>query len=536
MYRISHIISELLTVLLVTVATASATSASAATSFSTTAPTPAATPAPATVPASPTGLRVWNTGDFVRLYWYPSESEVLGYFIYRDGEPLNTERITETNYIDFSPVTAPVTYTVRAIDRFGRQSTPASVTVQPVAARTARAALSTYDKNNLIDDARFEDDSTMDVTKIQSFLEEHGSVLKSFSAEGRTAAEHIYDACREFHINPQAILATLQKEQGLIKSSSTPDPDIYAMGWYVGNESTKDFANQIYYGTKQFRRYLDTLANVNQTRYLDVDGTPWRVGQTHRVSDGHVTPANRATAGLYIYTPWIGSNTGIGGNYLFWYTWYISFQFDPGVPPDLPQPLSPGVADAPGPVVNTLKPVFTWTRVDGADKYALYIRNLATDQIVYNNKEISGALTSITLPSDILDDNTPYRWNMQSNKNGTWGSYSPRLHFQIDLSATSVAENHQPQQPTLEPPYPNPFNPVVTIPFNIPSAGPVTLTIYNSLGQHVQTLVEQTMPAGRHVIQWNAANTNIAETASGVYICRMHANGISRVRRLILVR
>ena len=487
-------------------------------------------------PAPPVNLRAWNTGDFVQLYWYAPDTSSLRYNVYRAATgvapALTAERLARPGFTDMALSPDPVTYTVTSVDESGRESTPVSVLVEPVAPPAGRAALSVYSKDDLIDDARLEDDSTMTAAKIQTFLVEHGSVLKDFSTGGRTAAQHIYDACREFRINPYVVLTTLQKEQGLIKSSGTPDPDHLAMGWATGDQSTYDFANQIYYGTKQFRRYADTLANVNQTHYHDVDGIFWQVGQTHHVYDGHVTPANRATAGLYIYTPYIGGSTGIGGNYLFWYTWYLSFAFDPGIPPGIPQPMAPGLESDPGPVISSKNPLFEWTRVDGAEAYGLYIRDLAADVLVYTNKTISGSLTSFRIPEGVLEPGTPYRWNMNALKGGAWGTYSSRLYFQVDAFATDVGQSGaRPESAGLGRPSPNPFNAVVTIPFTVESAGPVELVVHNALGQRVATLLDGSLPAGMNTTTWDATGF-----ASGTYIIRMTAGGRSWTTRISLVR
>lgn len=84
--------------------------------------------------------------------------------------------------------------------------------------------------------------------------------------------------------------------------------------------------------------------------------------------------------------------------------------------------------------------------------------------------------------------------------------------------------------------YPNPFNPTTTIRFDVPGspngqAGFVTLKVYDMLGRVVATLVEGNVNAGRHTVQFNGQNL-----ASGIYICRLTAPGIERVRKMILMK
>jgi 5'-nucleotidase / UDP-sugar diphosphatase len=77
-----------------------------------------------------------------------------------------------------------------------------------------------------------------------------------------------------------------------------------------------------------------------------------------------------------------------------------------------------------------------------------------------------------------------------------------------------------PRQMELQGNYPNPFNPSTTISYALPYASHVTITVFNSLGQEVATLVDGTVGAGTHAVRWNAASA-----ASGVYFYRMAAAG-----------
>ena len=54
--------------------------------------------------------------------------------------------------------------------------------------------------------------------------------------------------------------------------------------------------------------------------------------------------------------------------------------------------------------------------------------------------------------------------------------------------------------------YPNPFNPVTTIEYSIPSSGDGILTIYNLLGEEITRLVDGRRPAGEHQSTWNVSN------------------------------
>ncbi len=103
----------------------------------------------------------------------------------------------------------------------------------------------------------------------------------------------------------------------------------------------------------------------------------------------------------------------------------------------------------------------------------------------------------------------------------------------------STTNSRTPELPTsfeLASPYPNPFNPTVLIPYNIPEYSSVRIQIYNVLGQHVATLVDETMRAGYHQVLWNGNTSNGVVSSSGVYFVTMEANEFHATRKIILLK
>ncbi len=85
----------------------------------------------------------------------------------------------------------------------------------------------------------------------------------------------------------------------------------------------------------------------------------------------------------------------------------------------------------------------------------------------------------------------------------------------------------------LYPAYPNPFNPSTTLSFALATTQTVTLELFNTLGQRVQTLFNGSVPAGeRQDIRVNATSL-----PSGTYIARLvTADGLVRAQSLILMK
>lgn len=71
--------------------------------------------------------------------------------------------------------------------------------------------------------------------------------------------------------------------------------------------------------------------------------------------------------------------------------------------------------------------------------------------------------------------------------------------------------------------YPNPFNPTTTISYNLGVNADVTLSIYNILGQHIVTLVQEQQIAGFHSITWDASTESGKSVSTGIYLCQIEA-------------
>jgi hypothetical protein len=79
--------------------------------------------------------------------------------------------------------------------------------------------------------------------------------------------------------------------------------------------------------------------------------------------------------------------------------------------------------------------------------------------------------------------------------------------------------------------YPNPFNPTTNIRYTVAESAPVTIRVYNDLGQPVTTLMENHIqPAGTYTLPWNAAGM-----PSGIYFITLQsANHFVTAKGLLL--
>ncbi|MBA65778.1 MAG: hypothetical protein CMG55_08260 [Candidatus Marinimicrobia bacterium] len=84
--------------------------------------------------------------------------------------------------------------------------------------------------------------------------------------------------------------------------------------------------------------------------------------------------------------------------------------------------------------------------------------------------------------------------------------------------------------------YPNPFNPVTTLRFDLDYTSKVNVTVYNILGNEIITLQNGELHAGRHAIQWNANNTYGQKVPSGLYLYRVTSDNRILTGKMLLMK
>lgn len=83
---------------------------------------------------------------------------------------------------------------------------------------------------------------------------------------------------------------------------------------------------------------------------------------------------------------------------------------------------------------------------------------------------------------------------------------------------------------------PNPFNPTTRIDFSLERAARVTLTVYDTMGRYVTTLLEKDMSPGTHTVEWNGRDDQGRRLASGVYFYRLTAGKHTFSRKAVILK
>ncbi len=177
-----------------------------------------------------------------------------------------------------------------------------------------------FNPNFIISDSDMLNPDAMTLPEVQDFLAAKPGILAGYKifkpeiAMEQTAAEIIYQAAQTEGISPKVLLVLLQKEQSLVED---PTPTQYAFDWATGyavcdgcslNDPNvlkfKGFQTQVEKAAGALSYYMETTKNWLK-----------QAGIIYNIDSIPVIPANRATAGLYTYTP------HFRGNYNFWRIW-----------------------------------------------------------------------------------------------------------------------------------------------------------------------------------------------------------------------
>ena len=84
--------------------------------------------------------------------------------------------------------------------------------------------------------------------------------------------------------------------------------------------------------------------------------------------------------------------------------------------------------------------------------------------------------------------------------------------------------------------FPNPFNPITTLRYDLPEDALVTLKIYDMLGRKVIQLVNSTQEAGFKFVEWDATDSMGKSVSAGVYLYQIQAGGYVQTKKMILLK
>jgi len=118
---------------------------------------------------------------------------------------------------------------------------------------------------------------------------------------------------------------------------------------------------------------------------------------------------------------------------------------------------------------------------------------------------------------------TPEKYNYRLKQIDNDGQFEYSKTIEVNFGVSEKFE--------LSQNYPNPFNPTTAISFSLSIAGNVKLTIYNTLGEEVKSLLNEFKESGTHTIRFDGSELN-----SGMYIFKLESGSFIQSRKMILLK
>jgi len=147
-----------------------------------------------------------------------------------------------------------------------------------------------------------------------------------------------------------------------------------------------------------------------------------------------------------------------------------------------------------------------------------------------------------TSPALDAGDNTAVPAWVTTDMNGDpriFGTDVDMGAYECQGPATGIEDDPGSQLPTvtaLRSAYPNPFNPSVTVEFDLDRRRSVDVSIYDVRGKLVTRLLDEDRERGTHRVQWGGADDGGNRVASGVYLLRVRSEGWSDHRKIVLLK
>ena len=93
-----------------------------------------------------------------------------------------------------------------------------------------------------------------------------------------------------------------------------------------------------------------------------------------------------------------------------------------------------------------------------------------------------------------------------------------------------------PQKYFLHPAYPNPFNPAVSIRYDLPEEGPVRIIIHDLAGRFVRTLLNERQNFGTHTMIWNTVDHHHGPIPGGVYLLSIESGNFRKTQKIMFLK
>lgn len=158
-----------------------------------------------------------------------------------------------------------------------------------------------------------------------------------------------------------------------------------------------------------------------------------------------------------------------------------------------------------------------------------YEKNALMDKffLYYDNKDFTSAKTVVEKLTNSFSESPEIAAaiNLLGLEELGKEYFPPQVNPEDNMKKDTLSANYEINN------YPNPFNPITTITYQLPKSGNVTLKIFDILGNEVKTLINEQKEMGKYSVQFDASSF-----ASGMYIYQLRVNDYTSTKKMLLLK
>ena len=176
-----------------------------------------------------------------------------------------------------------------------------------------------------------------------------------------------------------------------------------------------------------------------------------------------------------------------------------------------------------------------WTENSTALKFFVISQTPTVDSDYHtigllNDEWVSVDIPLTTFPNVDLTD--VFQFKVEGNGTIYWDNF----YFYSNFVGVNNRSETFPQGFALEQNFPNPFNPITSLRYDLPEDGLVNITVYDMMGRIVKTLINSSQTAGYKSIRWNATNDRNEPVSAGLYLYTIQAGEFRQTKKMVLLK
>lgn len=262
-------------------------------------------------------------------------------------------------------------------------------------------------------------------------------------------------------------------------------------------------------------------ANTYRVQVSFVSSFATTVIDTGNLTSSQFTvPANLVNNSLYYWRVNAANSGGTSAWSLVWN--FTTTTVTLPVAPVLSVPIN-------GATGQSLTPTLKWFKISGATSYRIQISTSNTFATITDSSTVNDSF--YTVPSGKLANRVVYYWRVYGKNTCFTSPASAIWNFETDYIGILQNSDIIPKEFKLYNNYPNPFNPVTSINFDIPKKCFVTLKIWDLTGREVAALVNNDMNPGQYEYLFDASGLS-----SGLYFYRLNAGDFTGLKKMVLLK